>query len=65
MDTIPHPVSGRWHLQIPLNGGFASIYEDPNEPNFSTESRAWEVARNCYPDTEHLSAMVRVVFIPD
>ena len=56
------PVKGSWHLQIRLNGGYASIYDDTNEKTFATEERAWDCARRCYPDTEHMT--LRVVFIP-
>lgn len=61
---VPTP-KGRWHLQIRLNGGYASVYDDPSEKTFPTEESAWACARRCYPDTEHLSVMVRVVFVPE
>ena len=60
----PATTEGSWHLQIQFNGGWASIYDDPNEKTLATEERAWDCARRCYPDTEYLSLMVRVVFIP-
>ena len=56
---------GRWHLQIRFNDDWRSIYENSSEMTYATKERAWEVARRCYPDTEHLTLMFRVVFYPD
>jgi hypothetical protein len=56
---------GHWEPQIHFKGKWGSFYDDPNEKVFATEGAAWACARRCYPDTEHLSAMVRVVFVPE
>jgi len=55
---------GHWELLVFNKGMWSPIHDDPNEKTFVTESQAWGCARRCYPDTEHLSAMVRVVFVP-
>lgn len=55
---------GHWELRALLRGEWSPIHDDPNEKTFPTEERAWDCARRCYPDTEYLSAMVQVVFVP-
>lgn len=61
---VPAP-KGHWEPQIHFKGKWGGFYDDPNEKVFATEEAAWACARRCYPDTEHLSAMVRVVFVPE
>lgn len=56
---------GHWEPQIHFKGKWGGFYDDPNEKVFATEEAAWACARRCYPDTEYLSLMVQVVFIPD
>ena len=61
---LPTP-KGHWEPQIHHKGKWEGFYDDPNEKVFVTEERAWDCARRCYPDTEYLSLMVQVVFVPE
>ena len=58
-------IKGQWEPQIHHKGKWGGFYDDPNEMVFATEEAAWNCARRCFPDTEYLSLMVQVVFVPD
>ncbi len=56
----PATVSG-WVVEVNHFNHWRRIDRADNPAPFATEGEGWEFAKSVYPDTEHLSAMCRVV----
>lgn len=50
-----------WECQIFNQGRWERFHDGDGVSQFPSPDKAWDCARRCFPDTEHLSSLVRVV----
>ena len=66
-DCGPEPEeasAGGWILEVNHIDHWRRVDRADNPAPFASEGEGWEFAKAMYPDTEHLSAMCRVVEVP-